>query len=819
MAKQLPTQAQVVIIGGGAIGCSVAYHLTKLGMRDVVLLERQQLSSGTTWHAAGLVGQLRANRIMTELARYSAELFDELEIETGQAVGYKRNGSLFSAPSEARMTEIKRGVSMARLCGLEPEILSPAQTAERYPILRTDDLIGTVFVPGDGQLNPADLTQAYAKGARTRGASVFERAAVRAIHQDNGRVTGVTAEHAGDRIEIACEYVVNCAGMWGREVGAMCGVHVPLHAAEHFYIVTEPMDEIPSDLPVMRDQDNYIYVKEDAGKLLIGCFEPEAKPWGMKGIPEDFSFETLPEDWEHFEPIMEKAMHRFPLLERAGIKLFFNGPESFTPDDRYSLGEAPNLRNFYVAAGFNSIGVQSSGGVGKVLAEWIENGHPPDDLWEVDVHRWMPFQVNERYLHDRTVEGLGLLYAMHWPFRQVETARGVRHSPLHARLSQSNACFGEANGWERPNWFAPAGVEPRYEYSFGRQNWFEHSAEEHRAVREQVGLFDLSSFVKFELTGADAEQVLNRVCANNVSVPVGRIVYTQWLNERGGIEADLTVTRIEPEKFLVVTGVSQQTKDFHWLRSRIPAGAHAHLTDVTSGLATLAVMGPRSRDLLQALTGDDLSNEVFAFGTSREIDLGYARVRASRVSYVGELGWELYAPSEFALGVYDAIVEEGGPHGLRLAGYHALNSLRIEKAFRHWGHDIGPMDNPMQAGLSFAVNLEKNGGFIGREALLEFKSAAVTRRLVQLCFEDREAMPLHEEPIYRDGELVGHTTSAMFGHTLGRSVALGYVSHPDGVNKAFLDAGPFEVEIACERFAARASFRPLYDPKGERMRA
>ena len=819
MAKQLPTQAQVVIIGGGVIGCSVAYHLTKLGIRDVLLLERQQLSSGTTWHAAGLVGQLRANRVMTELARYSAEMFEELESETGQAVGYKRNGSLFSAPSEERMTELKFGVSMARLCGLKPEILSVEESAERFPILRTDDLVGTVFLPGDGQINPADLTQAFAKGARAGGASVFERTAVRAVHQDNGRVTGVTAEYAGETVEITSEYVVNCAGMWGREVGAMCGVDVPLHAAEHFYIVTEPMDEVPSNMPVMRDQDNYIYVKEDAGKLLIGCFEPVAKPWGMNGIPEDFSFETLPEDWDHFEPIMEKAMHRFPLLERAGIKLFFNGPESFTPDDRFSLGEAPNLENFYVAAGFNSIGVQSSGGAGKVLAEWIKHGHAPDDLWQVDVARWMPFQVNKRYLHDRTVEGLGLLYAMHWPFRQVETARGVRHSPLHARLEASNACFGEANGWERPNWFAKQGEVPEYRYSFGPQNWFEHSAEEHRAVREQVGLFDLSSFVKFELAGRDAEQVLNQVCANNVSVPVGRMVYTQWLNERGGIEADLTVTRLEAEKFLIVTGVALQTKDFHWLRSRIPSGAHAHLTDVTSGLATLAVMGPNARNLLQALTADDLSNDAFPFGTSRVIDMGYARVRASRVSYVGELGWELYPASEFAVGVYDAIAEEGQSHGLKLAGYHALNSLRIEKAFRHWGHDIGPVDSPIQAGLSFAVDFEKNGGFIGRDALLAQKANGVTRRLVQLCFEDRQAMPFHEEPIYRDGEIVGHTTSSMFGHTLGRSVSLGYVSHPDGVNKAFLDAGPFEVEVACERFAAHASFRPFYDPTGARMRA
>ena len=567
MANQIPSQAQVVIIGGGAVGSSVAYHLTKLGWNDVVLLERKQLSSGTTWHAAGLVGQLRATQNLTRLAQYTCDLFGSLEAETGQATGFKQNGSLSVASTPERFEELKRGASMARRFGLEVQVITTAEARELHPLIRIDDLVGAVFLPKDGQINPADVTQAFAKGARAGGARIFEDTKVTAVHRSNGKVTGVSTP-AGD---IQAEYVVNCGGMWGREIGAMCGVNVPLHACEHFYVVTEPMEEITPGLPVLRDPDGFTYYKEDAGKLLVGAFEPNAKPWGMDGIPEDFAFDTLPEDWDHFEPALANAMNRIPLLERAGIQLFFCGPESFTPDVRYSLGEAPECKNFFVAAGFNSIGIQSSGGAGKVIAQWIAEGRPPMDLWDVDLRRWMPFQGNQRYLRERVSESLGLLYAMHWPFRQVETARGVRRSPLHDRLADNNACYGETNGWERPNWFAPPGVEPKYEYSYGRQNWFEYSGDEHRAAREGVSLFDLSSFCKFELKGRDAEPVLNQVCANNVSVPVGKVVYTQWLNERGGIEADLTVTRTAEEAFLVVTGASQQTRDLHWLRSHIPA--------------------------------------------------------------------------------------------------------------------------------------------------------------------------------------------------------------------------------------------------------
>ncbi len=629
-------------------------------------------------------------------------------------------------------------------------------------------------------------------------------------------MTGVRTPHG----EIAAEIVVNCAGMWGRDLAASCGVTVPLHAAEHFYIVTEPMAEVSPNLPVLRDPDSRAYFKEEAGKLLVGWFEAKAKPWGMDGIPTDFSFDTLPADIEHIEPELERAIHRVPALGKAGIKLFFNGPESFTPDNRYLLGEAPELRNFWLACGFNSIGIQSAGCAGKVLADWILDGHPPMDLWDVDIRRSMPFQRNRRYLRDRTVETLGLLYDMHWPFRQVESARGVRRSPLHDRLAAAGACFGELSGWERANWFAPPGTKPEYRYSYGRQNWFEFSAAEHRAVREAVGLFDQTSFGKYIVEGPDAEAVLDRISANNIAVPPGRCVYTQWLNERGGIEADLTVTRESETRFLVVTSAACQTRDLAWLKRNIPDEARVAVFDATSAYAVLGVMGPHSRALLQSLTDDDLSNPAFPFATSREIDLAYARVRATRITYVGELGWELYIPSEFAIGVYDAIVAAGAESGLRHAGYHALNSLRVEKAYRSWGHDITEEDTPLEAGLDFAVAFDKARPFIGRDALLHQRDAGLKRRLATFTLDDPQRMLYHNEPIWRDGALVGRTTSGMFGHTIGHPIAFGYVE--DGgrtIEPDFLRTGSFEIEVAGERITARCTLGALYDPKSERVRS
>jgi 4-methylaminobutanoate oxidase (formaldehyde-forming) len=813
--QSIPSHARVVIIGGGIVGCSVAYHLAKRGCTDVLLLERRQLTCGTTWHAAGLVGQLRATHNLTRLAQYTTELYEGLERETGQATGFRQVGSVAVASSEARFEELKRGASMARCFGLEVQILAPGEARERWPLLAIDDVVGAVYLPKDGKCNPVDTTQALARGARMRGARIVEGVKVTGVRRAHGRVTGVATE-AG---EVRADVVVNCAGMWAREVGALADVSVPLHAAEHFYIVTQPIPGLPASLPILRDADSRSYFKEDTGKLLVGWFEAEAKPWGDEGIPESCAFEQLPPDLPHIEPLFAGAMRRVPVLETSGVQVFFNGPESFTPDDRYLLGEAPELEGLYVAAGFNSIGIQSAGGAGKVLADWIIDGHPPFDLWDVDIRRCAPFQRNRRYLRDRTVEVLGLLYDMHWPYRQPASARGVRKSALHDRLAASGACFGEVAGFERANWFAPPGEEPRYVYSYGRQNWFDASAAEHRAVREAVGLFDQSSFAKFVLKGRDAARVLNLVCANDVDVPVGRIVYTPWLNERGGIEADLTVTREAEDSYLIVTSCAAQTRDFHWITRSIPDHARAVAVDVSPACAVLGLMGPKSRELLSELTDADLSTAAFPFGTSRIIDLGYARVRASRITYVGELGYELYIPTEFAQSVYDVIVAAGAPHGLRLAGYHALNSLRIEKAYRHWGHDISDEDTPLEAGLGFAVGWEKAGGFLGREALLKQRASGVRRRLAAFALGRADRLLYHNEPIWRNGELVGKISSGMFGHTMGAALGLGYVENGGEIlSDDWVASGHYEIEIAAERVPARVSLRPFYDPASERVK-
>jgi 4-methylaminobutanoate oxidase (formaldehyde-forming) len=808
----VPAHARAVIVGGGIVGCSVAYHLTKLGWRDVVLLERRELSCGTTWHAAGLVGQLRSSHNLTRLASYGAVLYERLEAETGQATGFRRSGSLSVARTAERMIELKRGASMARCFGVDVQVISPGEAGRRWPLMRTDDLAGAVWIPGDGRTNPIDTTLALARGARNGGATILENVTVTGIQRERGAATGVRTDHG----DITCEVVVNCAGMWGREVGRMAGVNVPLHAAEHFYIVTEPMAGVTRDLPVLRDTDGYIYVREEVGGLLMGGFEPAAKPWGMDGIPADFKFALLPEDWEHFRVLMEQACVRIPALETAPVRRHVNGPESFTPDNRYMLGEAPELRNFFVAVGFNSIGIASAAGAGRALAEWIVGGEPAMDLWDVDIRRFMPFQGNARYLRERTREVVGLLYAMHWPFRQPETARGVRRSVLHDRLAARGAAFGVVAGWERANWFAPHGAEPRYAYTYGRQNWFATAAAEHRAVREAVGLFDQSSLAKLLLQGPDTTATLQRLCANDVDVPVGRIVYTQMLNARGGIECDLTVTRLAADAYLVVTVAAAATHDADWIRRGI-ATTRVTLTDVTSACTVLGVMGPRSRDLLARLTGADLSNAAFPFGTVREIELGYASVRATRITYVGELGWELYVPTELAMGVYDDVVAAGEGLGLRHAGYHAMDSLRVEKGYRSWGHDIGSEDTPLEAGLSFAVAFQK-GGFTGREALLRQRDTPLERRLVMFALDDPEPLLLGDEPIWRDGALVGRITSGAYGHTLGRAVGMGYVAHPDGVDAAFVQAGRWELEIATERFAAAARLEPLYDPTSARVR-
>lgn len=807
---ELPQQARVVVIGGGVVGCSVAYHLAHAGITDTVLLERQQLTSGTTWHAAGLVGQLRGSQNMTRLAKYTAELYAGLEVETGQATGFRQHGSISIATTPGRFEELQRMASMAKVFDLRVEVLNREAIAARYPLITTDDIVGGIAIPSDGQVNPVDVSQALARGARNLGVRIFEHTKVTAVHRDGLRISGVSTE-AGD---IAADTVVLCGGMWTRELAAGLGVHVPLHACEHFYIVTEPIAQLPRDLPVLRDYDGCAYYKEDAGKILLGAFEPAAKPWGMDGIAESFCFDQLPNDLEHFEPILETAMQRMPVLREVGIQTFFCGPESFTPDVRYHLGPAPGLDGCFVAAGLNSIGIQSAGGIGRVLAAWIRDGHAPMDLWEVDIRRNLPFQTNRRYLRHRVSESLGLLYAMHWPHRQFETGRGVRRSPFYDRLVAAGAVHGAAFGWERPNWFAPQGVEPRYQYSYGRANWFEHAGAEHRAVREDVAMFDQTSFAKFRLSGADAMQQLNRVCANDIDVVPGRIVYTQWLNERAGIEADLTITRIAEDDFRIITSGETEVRDFDYLARHLDPDARVHLVNETSGYAVLSVMGPRAREVLQALTPDDLSHAAFPFATSREIELGYTRVRASRITYVGELGFELTIATEFALGIYELLAAQG----IRHAGYHALNSLRLEKAYRHWGHDIGDEDTPFAAGLMFVVRLDKAGGFIGRDALLRAIDRGRQRALVQFQLVDAEPLLYHNEPVYRDGVIVGYITSGAWAYTLGGAVGLGYVADSGGIDEAWLRAGRFEIEVAGTRWPARASLAPLYDPANTRIR-
>ena len=820
----IPAKARAVIIGGGVVGCSIAYHLGKLGWTDVVLLERKQLTCGTTWHAAGLIAQLRATQNMTRLAKYSQELYFGLEEETGVATGFKRNGSITVALTDERMEELRRSAAMARAFGVEIDEISPSDIRSRYPGLTVDDAVGGVWLPKDGQADPVNITQALAKGARNYGAKIIQGVKVTDIHQTDGRVTGVMT----DQGPIEADYVVNAGGMWAREIGAMAGVAVPLHACEHFYIVTEGIDGLTSNLPVLRVPDECAYYKEDAGKILLGAFEPNSKPWGMDGIPEDFEFDSLPEDFGHFEPILERAVERFPVLAEAGIQTFFNGPESFTPDDRYILGEAPELQNFFVAAGFNSVGIQSGGGAGMVLAEWMDTGNAPMDLWDVDIRRMQPFQANRSYLKSRVSETLGLLYADHFPYRQVETARNVRQSPIHDRLKGEGACFGEVSGWERANWFLPkaerdAGKLAEYEYSWKRQNWFDYSADEHNAVRNHVGMFDLSSFGKIRVVGKDAEAVLQRLCGNDVAVPDGKIVYTQFLNEDGHIEADVTVTRLSSDEFLVVTPAATVRRDLHWINGHIPDGAHCFAMDVTVSESVMAVMGPEARDFLQPLIPQSLSNEDFPFGTAQPIEIGHGIARAHRVTYVGELGWELYVSTDMANHVFDTLMARAGDHPLRMCGLHALDSCRIEKAFRHFGHDISNEDHVLEAGLGFAVKEGKPdtrfGGMIGADAVKAKRNDGLNQRLMQFRLNDAQPLLYHNEAILRDGEIVGYLTSGNYGHHLGGAIGLGYVKcREDGESAESQLGSEYSIDVAGTIVPAEVSFRPMYDPKSAQVR-
>ena len=812
----IPTQAQVVIIGGGVVGCSVAYHLTKLGWTDVVLLERKQLTSGTTWHAAGLIGQLRASSNMTKLARYSAELYMGLEAETGVATGMRQVGSVSVALTDERLEELYRNAAMARAFGVPVEELSPSEVKARYEHINIDNVTGGVWLPTDGQADPANIALAMAKGARQQGAVVAERTKVTCVTRDGRRITGVTWQNeTGDQGDIACDMVVNCAGMWGHEVGRMLNTNVPLQACEHFYIVSEPIAGL-TQMPVLRVPDECAYYKEDAGKMMLGAFEPVSKPWGP--IPDNFEFDQLPEDFDHFEPILEAAVSRMPMLGSAGIHTFFNGPESFTPDDAYHLGLAPEMDNVWVAAGFNSIGIQSAGGAGMALAQWMEDGEKPFDLGDVDISRMHPFQGNKRYLMERSTETLGLLYADHYPYRQKATARGVRRTPFHHHLAENAAVFGELAGWERANWFSDDGQEQDYRYSWKRQNFFGNVAAELNAVRTNVGMYDMSSFGKLRVEGPDAEAFLNLVCGAEMSVPLGKIVYTQFLNSSGGIEADVTVTRLSETVYLVVTPAATRLADQTWLlRSGRERDARITVTDVTASEGVLAVMGPNARTLLQKVSPNDFSNAANPFGTAQEIELGLGLARVHRVSYVGELGWEIYVSADMAGHVFETLWEAGQNMGLKLCGMHMMDCARIEKAFRHFGHDITCEDHVLEAGLGFAVKTAKPD-FIGRDAVLRKKDEGLQTRLVQFQLKDPEPLLYHNEPILRDGEIVGYLSSGAYGHHLGAAIGMGYV--PCAGEKADqLLGSSFEIDVCGTRVAALASLKPPYDPKSERVRA
>ena len=813
----LPTHARVVIIGGGVVGCSVAYHLTKLGWQDVVLLERKQLTSGTTWHAAGLIGQLRASSNMTKLARYSAELYTGLEAETGVATGFRQVGSISAALTSERLEELHRNAAMARAFGVPVEELSPTEIKARYPHLNTHDVTGGVWLPTDGQADPANIALALAKGARMRGAVIAERHGVRAIHRQGRRVTGVdwVSDDGANSGHIACEMIVNCAGMWGHQVGRMAGVNVPLHACEHFYIVSEPIQGLGA-LPVLRVPDECAYYKEDAGKMMLGAFEPVAKPWGMKGIPDSFEFDQLPEDFDHFEPILEAAVNRMPMLGEAGIHTFFNGPESFTPDDAYHLGLAPEMDNVWVAAGFNSIGIQSAGGAGHALSYWMDSGEKPFDLGDVDIARMQPFQGNKTYLYQRSTETLGLLYADHYPYRQKATARGVRRTPFHAHLAQNGAVFGELAGWERANWYANPGQDPSYSYSWKRQNFFANVGAELAAVRNNLGMYDMSSFGKLRVEGPQAEAFLNHVCGNDMSVPVGRIVYTQFLNKTGGIEADVTVTRLSETAYLVVTPAATRLADETWMRRHM-GNFSVVITDVTAAEGVLAVMGPQARALMQKVSPNDFSNATNPFGTMQEIEIGMGLARAHRVSYVGELGWEIYVSADMAGHVFETLFEAGQDLGLKLCGMHMMDCARIEKAFRHFGHDITCEDHVLEAGLGFAVKTDKPA-FIGREAVLAKKEAGLQRRLMQFRLTDPEPLLYHNEPVLRDGQIVGYLSSGAYGHHLGGAIGMGYVPCA-GETAAQVLASRYEIDVAGTRVVAEAALKPMYDPSGARTKA
>ena len=799
----LPKHAQVIIVGGGIAGASTAYHLAKLGITDVVLLEQGKLTCGTTWHAAGLVGQTRATRNATRMSQYGIELYASLEQETGLATGWKQCGSLNVAKTPERMQLIKRQMARAKSFGIAFDYVSPTEAARIAPILRTDDLAGAVWIPGDGKANPTDLTQSLAKGARQRGAAIHEGVKVTGVRTTQGRVAGVAWKSGDDSGDMTCDTLINCGGQWAREFGRLAGVNVPLYSAEHFYVVTKPIPGVTPALPVIRDPDGFIYYKEEVGGLVMGGFEPVAKPWNPPRIPDNFEFQLFPEDWDQFQILMENAIHRTPCLETAEIRMLLNGPESFTGDGNFILGEAPEVAGYFVCAGFNSAGIANSGGAGRLIAEWIVGGEAPLDLWDVDIRRFASFHANRRHLADRTVESLGLHYAMRWPREELQTVRPLRRSPLYDRLRERRAVFGSKLNWERANYFLPAGSDAP-PYTFAAPGWLPFVLEEQRACREDVVVFDQTSFGKFVLKGRDALTVLQRLCANEIDVPVGKMVYTAMLNERGGFESDLTITRWAADTFFILTGSGQVTRDASWIERHIDSSEFAVLVDVTSAYSVISLMGPKAEALLSQVSSDDLTKAGLPFSMTAEIDVGYARPRAARMSYVGGAGYEMVVPTDQCVTLYDALWGAGGAYGLKDAGYYTIDALRIEAGRRAWGPELSPDETPWEAGLAYAVKMDKPAHFIGRDALRKQRDAGVHKRLVMFTFDDPLAFPWGGEPILMDGRNVGELTSAGYSRKHGRAVAMGYARAGDAAT-ALADeqilAAKYVIDIAGTPYA------------------
>ena len=809
-AKSLPTEAEVIIIGGGIVGCSVAYHLAKKGIKDVVLLERKQLTCGTTWHAAGLVSMLWPTPTLTNLAKYCHELYASLESETGQATGYKRIGSVSLARNSERLEELQRNSSMAKVFGVESKMINNCELEALYPGINTEGVIGSLYIEKDGQTNPIDTTMALAKGARSLGAQIIENTEVEDILMDGNKAVGVQCATG----KIKGGKVILTGGLWSREIARKVGVDLPLFACEHYYVVTEAMPTLTSR-PVMRDFDKGIYFKEDAGKMLIGWFEQNAIGCPMSRISEDFSFDEFPVDMEHIEPYLMAAMETFPQIGDAGIRTFFNGPESFTNDNLHLLGPTPEVENFYVACGMNSKGIAAAGGLGKIFADWIVDGYPSGEITETDVRRNNSIQTTQTYIESRIPEALGHTYSMHWPFYQYKSARNLWQSPLHENLSKEGACFGEVGGYERANWFARNGSKAEYKYSYKRQNWFDFYAEEHIAVRESVGIYDISSFGKFHVYGKDAMRTLQYISCANIDVEPGKVVYTQWLNERGGIEADLTIARINAENFHVITSISSLKRDWSHLNKNLYG--NTSISDITMDYACLSIQGPQSRELLKRIIDTDLDNDNFLFSTGKYAKISDIEIWIQKLSYVGELGWELFIPSINAKEIYTTIKEEGQKYQIRDVGLHALNSLRLEKGYRHWGHDIAAEDNLFEAGLSFVAKPNASN-FIGKEAFLrEEANGSTTKRLVQFKLDDPLPLLYHNEPIIMNGKVNGYLTSGMYGHTLGSAIGMGYIKSPN-ISEKKLSKSKFEIEIATKRYRAKASLRGLYDPDGEKMK-